>query len=106
MKTMFLPILIGVAVVILISPCELRGQGAVLNGDFETQDYTPLWTLTGGNTFIQVVHEESTAGNDSWCIKRTPGTPSNNGGIQQSVHLIGGVTYVFDADIVSKWCTS
>jgi hypothetical protein len=44
--------------------------------------------------------------NNSLCLKRMPGPPSNNGGIEQDVHLIGGETYIFFANIASEYCSS
>ena len=83
-------------------PLWAQGEGEVVNGDFETGTCTPPWTLTGGNLFTQVVEWEITPGDLSYCLKRRPGAPED-GGIEQSVYLVGGIPYVFSADVAALW---
>jgi hypothetical protein len=103
-KTLWLASL-GAAVLFLCSS-PLAAQEVVFNGDFELGTYSPTWTLTGGNTYTQIAYFQTKLGQNSLCLKRRPGPPSSNGGIEQNVHLIGGVMYVFTADIASQYCSS
>ncbi len=96
----------GIIALLFLCGGALFAQGAVFNGDFETGSYAPMWTLTGGNANTVLALFESKVGFKSWCLKRMTGTPSNNGGFEQTVHLVGGVTYVFSADIVAKYCST
>ena len=105
MKKTFRLASLGVAVLFLCSS-PLAAQEMVFNGDFELGTYSPMWTLTGGNAYTKIAYFQTKLGLNSLCLKRQPGTPSSNGGIEQSVHLIGGVMYVFKADIASQYCSS
>lgn len=80
---------------------SLLGQEIVLNGDFETGSYDPMWMLTGKNTWTFVLEFETVAGVPSLCLRRRPGYSDGNGGIEMDVHLFGGVEYSFKADIAS-----
>jgi hypothetical protein len=53
-----------------------------------------------------VVVGPASLGMDYYCVRKYPGSPSNNGALEQDVHLLGGVTYVFSADIAAKYCSS
>jgi len=86
-------------------PAWGQSEGAVLNGDFETGAYAPQWTLTGGNSHTQIVKWATSAEETSWCLKRRPGNPEN-GGIQQNVYLMAGITYIFSADVAAQYCAS
>jgi len=80
--------------VLLLMATNATAQSTIFNGDFETGSYSPMWTLTGNNaatiisTFATVKGQPS-----SLCLRRMPGTPSNNGGLEQKVFLVGGVKY-------------
>jgi len=106
MRRVFLLAVLGVVALLFLGSGPLWAQGAVFNGDFETGSYSPMWILTGGNTYTQLVVWDSTPGVKSHCLKRQPGPPSSNGGIEQDVALVGGIQYVFSADIAAQYCTS
>ncbi|MFH2001510.1 MAG: hypothetical protein ABIK28_17640, partial [Planctomycetota bacterium] len=80
-------------------------QNVSFNGDFETGAYSHGWTLFGGNTGTTIATFGTGVGDPSYCLKRMPGSP-NNGGIEQEVHLIGGETYNFYANIAAQYCSS
>lgn len=92
----------GIAALIFLGATHADAQNIAFNGDFETGAHTDGWTLKGGNTHTTIALFESTIGKKSLCLKRRPGTPSSNGGLEQQVHLLGGVTYNFSADIVAE----
>jgi len=92
------------AVLLLFAPSPAVAQDMALNGNFELQDYGP-WTIYGGNTGTSLVQDDvNNNGTATWCLERKPGTPDGNGGIQQDVLLVAGVTYQFDADIKYYAC--
>ena len=100
----------GVAVLLLFfwSPGMAKAQNTVPNGDFEVQDLGP-WTMTGDNGWTTMkLYDTDGDGVDSWCWKRKPGTdngqPFGNGGLEQEVYLIQGVTYDFSC-WVAYLCT-
>ena len=103
-KTLWLASL-GAAVLFLCSG-PLPAQETVFNGDFQLGNYTPPWTLTGGNAYTQVTYFQTKLGVNSLSLKRRPGPPNSNGGITQDLYLIGGVMYVFTADIAAQYCSS
>jgi len=45
-------------------------------------------------------------GMDNYCVRKYPGTPSNNGAITQDVYLVAGNVYDFSANIASKYCST
>ena len=102
MKSIWIWGCITVAVSILIGANPASAQEVVFNGDFETGEYSHGWNLTGGNELTTIAVFEITQGNFSTCLKRCPGTPSGNGGIEQQVHLMEGVTYEFNANIAAE----
>ncbi|MHC4943984.1 MAG: hypothetical protein ACYTG7_13295 [Planctomycetota bacterium] len=96
----------GVAGVALLFASFAAAQEVVFNGDYETGDYVHGWTLTGGNAHTVVAKFQTVQYQNSLCLKRRPGTPNDNGGIQQELHLFEGITYVFSANIASQYCSS
>lgn len=92
-------VIAAACLLILFSAVELQAQSVAVNGDFETNSISPSWELYGGNTYTQVASYQTVAGVTSLCLKRRPGTPNSNGGISQDVHLIGGMSYRFSANI-------
>lgn len=90
------------ALVVFTTP--LMAQEVVFNGDFETESYTSLWILTGGNLHTEIATFETILGKNSPCLKRRPGLPDDNGAIEQQVHLFGGMTYKFSANIAAEEC--
>jgi hypothetical protein len=88
--------------VVLATP--LTAQEIVINGDFETESYSPMWTLFGGNKHTEIATFETVLGQNSTCLMRRPGSPDDNGGITQQVHLFGGMTYKFSANIAAAEC--
>ena len=87
---------------VVLSPGEALGQNVVPNGDLELQSLGP-WSTTGSTfgTYV-VLYDTNGNGKLSYCYKRRPGySPlgGGDGGIEQTVNLVGGVTYVFSADV-------
>jgi hypothetical protein len=103
-KTLSSSTTILISVLLLMSSGSLwaQGEGAVVNGDFETGACAPPWILTGGNQYTQVVEWEITPGDLSYCLKRRPGAPED-GGIEQTIYLMEGIPYVFSADVAALW---
>ncbi len=73
---------------------DLSAQNTTPNGDFELQAQGS-WVLTGSNNGAACTIYNTTGSGSSWCWKRKPGTNGGNGGIEQDLALIGGVTYDF-----------
>lgn len=100
-------LLVGAGVCLLFlfaSQSDALAQTATPNGDIELEALGS-WKLFGNNTVQGVVkYDVNGDGNNSWCWRRKPGTDGCNGGIEQDVYLIAGVTYQFDADVAFK-CT-
>jgi hypothetical protein len=86
----------------LLFPTQAAAQNIAINGDFETGFHSHGWTLFGGNQNSKVDQFQTKDGVDSLCLKRMPGAPDDNGGLEQLVHLVGGETYVFNADIAAE----
>lgn len=84
---------------IFISGTPSQAQNIVFNGDFETESITPKWTLTGGNANTTVAKFQTVSGVYSWCMKRRPGSPNDNGGIEQDIHLIENVNYLVEVNV-------
>jgi hypothetical protein len=98
--------LCAVAMLLLASP-QAMAQNRVFNGDFETSSLNDGWTLFGGNTYTVVTKfQTQMSGDVTWALKRRPGPPSSNGGIETDVPLEGGVTYTFNAWIAAQYCSS
>ncbi len=80
------------------------GQDMATNGNFELQTLG-TWSTNGQNTGAQMVqHDVTGSGPPSYCWERTPGTNGGNGGLEQNVLLVAGVTYQFDADVKYYTC--
>lgn len=93
---------------LLLAPGMAYGNNVVPNEGFELQELG-LWVMTGDNGWTNLKEYDTNGdGTESWCWKRKPGLdggqPFGNGGLEQSVHLIAGVTYEFNAD-VAYLCT-
>lgn len=86
---------------LFLGSSDVIAQETAVNGDFETAAFAPMWSLFGGNKYIKVVSFQTVAGKPSLCLKRKPGKPDNNGGIEQKVFLVKGYTYNFHADIAA-----
>jgi hypothetical protein len=90
------------ALVFFIGP-PAKAQNAVANPCFTTTDLQhwsyedPTYACVPGN---------SSLGMTLYCARKNPGSPDNNGAMEQQVHLIAGNTYEFSANIASKYCTS
>jgi len=78
----------------------------VFNGDLETGTLTHGWSLFGGNANTTVTTFATVVNKPSLCVKRRPGPPGDNGGIEQEVHLLGGVSYTFTANVAAQYCSS
>lgn len=103
MKRMIMLFILGGFVFIAFSGFSLMAQNAVVNPLFQTQDMI-FWT--GDDPTLMVVPGDAKLGLDSYCVRKYPGGPDNNGAITQQVHLIGGITYNFRANIASKYCST
>ena len=101
MRKRYLFMLAGAAALLLGLTGTVQAQDVVYSGDIEMGDFTG-WTLTGGNAHSKVIEWQVVQLKNSFCVKRRPGTPSDNGAIEQNVHLVGGVTYAFSADIAAN----
>ena len=97
---------LGIVALLFICSGTAWAQGAVVNGDFETGSLTPIWTPTGGTTNTEIVLWATKAGWLSHCLRREIGPAAYNGGIEQKVFLVGGVPYIFTADIAAQYCVS
>jgi len=106
MKQPFLWACLGVGALLLLAAPDAAAQSSAFNGDFETGSYTHGWTLFGGNTNTITAMFQTKVNESSLCLKRRPGPPSDNGGIEQEVHLIGGVNYLFTANVAAQYCSS
>jgi len=91
----------GAFALMLVCSAPVGAQDVVLNGDFETGDYSPQWTLTGGNAHTVLTYYQTVAGVTSLCVRRMPGKPNDNGSIEQQVLLYKGVTYNFTGDFAA-----
>jgi len=83
----------------------MAAQERCRDGNFELGNALGPWTLFDDNTgagFVQ--YDVDGVGGPTWCLMRMPGSNYGNGGVQQSVLLVGGVTYQFDADIAYYSC--
>lgn len=92
------------AAVFAVCVTPLTAQEVVYNGDFETETLTSYWALTGDNQHTEIATFDTVQMQFSPCLKRRPGTPDDNGGIAQKVHLFGGMKYHFTADIAAQEC--
>ncbi len=105
MHRLTIPTLLAVALFFLSASPPLAAQEMCNDGNFELGAALGPWTLFGDNTgagFIQ--YDVDGAGGDTWCLKRLPGTDFGNGGVQQQVLLVSGVTYQFDMDVAYYSC--
>lgn len=102
MKRVLLCLSMGVLVFMVFGGLEVQAQNAVANPFFTTMDLQH-WTATDPSYTCVV---STNLGMEYYCLKKFPGTPSNNGAIKQDVHLIAGNTYEFSANIASKYCSS
>lgn len=103
MKKQFLPLLMGAMLFAALSGMPLYAQNAVVNPLFQTADMQ-YWT--GTDPSYGVLFVPPSLGLDQYAMRKMPGTPDNNGSVTQQVHLIGGFTYQFSADVVAKYCSS
>jgi hypothetical protein len=106
MRRIILLAALGVVALLFLGSSPIWAQGAVINGDFETGSLTPIWTPSGGTTNTEIVLFETKAGWLSHCLRREIGPAAYNGGIEQKVFLVGGVPYIFSADIAAQYCVS
>ena len=87
---------------LILAPGAALGQNIVPNGDFELQA-AGSWDETGSNFGTSfILYDTNGNGRTSFCYKRRPGySPfgGGDGGIVQTVVLVGGVTYEFIADV-------
>ncbi len=106
MKRTFRFAALGVVGLLFLFSGSLWAQGAVINGDFETNSLAPMWSLTGGTENIELLLNSTKPGLPSICLRRELGPSTYDGGIEQMVYLMGGVTYIFSADIAAQYCAS
>lgn len=94
--------MLAVSALFLPQP-EVAAQTVAPNGDWELQELGP-WNLVGDNgNQLVTVYDVNGDGKLSWCWRRKPGLnagqPFSNGGCEQDVYLVKGVTYDFSADL-------
>jgi hypothetical protein len=76
-------------------------QTMTLNGDFEFQALDP-WEMFGNNDSQQLVQYDIDGdGTSSLCWKKIPGTNGGNGGIRETIFLIGGLEYEVSAKVAT-----
>jgi hypothetical protein len=87
---------------VILAPEAAHCQNIAANGDFELQT-AGSWDETGSNFGTSfILYDTNGNGKPSFCYKRRPGySPfgGGDGGIVQTVVLVGGVTYQFTADV-------
>ena len=94
-KSMWLLTMGGLAFACLLcSPAS--AQNPVCNPFFSTMDLTH-WD--GTDPSLTCIPGSQDWGMSLYCCRKNPGPPSNNGSITQEVHLLGGETYDFSANI-------
>lgn len=103
MKRIVLALLLGGLAFMVLSDSSLMAQSAAENGGFATGD---LDRWENEDSSVAVLTGSPAHGMYNYCCKKNPGAPNDNGAIEQEVHLIGGVTYIFSADIAAKYCSS
>jgi|GEM_PF-6861415 len=72
-------------------------QNLVPNGGFDQQVLGP-WNQYGQNGSSLMAEFDVTGNGSSWCWKRQP-ADGHDGGIKQTVTLLGGVTYNISMDL-------
>jgi hypothetical protein len=88
----------------ILGVTPLSAQDMASNGNFELQALG-AWSTNGQNTgALMVQHDVTGGGTASYCWERTPGTNGGNGGLEQNVLLVAGVTYQFDAVVKYYTC--
>jgi len=105
MRKSNLPVALVFGLLCLWAAPPVAAQERCLDGNFELGATLGPWSLFGdssGAGFVQ--YDVDNVGGATWCLMRMPGSNFGNGGIEQDVLLIGGVTYQFDADIAYYSC--
>lgn len=82
---------------LFISQGVADAQNLVPNGGFEQQDLGQ-WGPYGNNGSSLVTEYDVTGNGNSWCWKRQP-ADGHDGGIMQTVTLLGGITYTISMDL-------
>ena len=94
----------GLMLLFMASPAPLNAQDMAINGNFELQALGP-WDMTGSNNNAAMatfdVDGDGTATN---CWMKEPGTNGGNGGLEQKVLLVAGVTYDITCDVAYYTC--
>lgn len=82
----------------------LQGQDMVLNGNFELQARGP-WAMTGSNNnAAMATYDVDGDGTATYCWMKEPGTNGGNGGLEQDILLVGGVTYDITCNVAYYTC--
>lgn len=98
-KTIYLMVLAALLWVCLpASPAQ--AQNTVANALFSTQDLLH-WTISDPSA--KTGPGAAALGIDWYAMRKSPGVPNDNGSMTQEVHLVGGVTYNFSANIASVY---
>lgn len=75
----------------------LEAQNTVVNPFFSTADFT-AWSKTADTT-MGTVTGGANLGMEWYCVRKSPGTPTENGCFYQDVALKAGETYDFSMNI-------
>lgn len=77
-----------------------QAQNTVANALFSTQDIQH-WTTSDPS--VKASPGAASLGMDWYCMMKAPGVPYDNGSVTQEVHLVGGVSYHFSANIAAVY---
>ena len=94
---------LGAFVLLVLPSPSAMAQNAAVNPEFQTYN---LQNWEGDDPSLMVITGKASLGMDSYCCKKRPGTPNDNGAISQMVHLFQGCTYEFSANIAAEFCSS
>lgn len=103
MTRILMLLLLGGLAFMALSDSSLMAQSAAVNGGFATGD---LDQWENEDSSVAILTGNPSYNMYNYCCKKNPGAPNDNGAIEQEVHLIGGVTYIFSADIAAKYCST
>lgn len=105
MHKLLVPVALAFGLLCLWGAAPLAAQERCMDGNFELGSALGPWSLFGDNTGSQfTMYDVDGTGGDTWCLERSPGSDYGNGGIEQNLLLIGGVTYQFEADVCYYAC--
>ena len=103
MRKMIMLLTFGGLVFAALSGSMSSAQNVVVNPLFQTGDMQ-YWNATDPSYLVMVGNSKLNM--EYYCLRKYPGTPSNNGAVTQQVHLFGGTTYKFQANIAAQYCST